>query len=314
MKIKKITKRALWLVLVGFILLNVIAFFHAYKFTHFSDEPIEKTEGPQKLSFGSKLKTLVFGIDNPRPENTEEPSITYQTIILKKGVKTECWYMPAENPKGSVVICHGYSGDKSSMLDKADEFLKMGYNTLIPDFMGSGGSEGSTTTIGFKEAEQVKMCYDFLKESGDESVLLFGTSMGAVAIMKALDSYELEPSSIIIECPFGSMYKTTCARFSEMGAPTFPAAGLLVFWGGVQNGFWAFSHNPTEYAKSINCPTLLLYGEKDSKVSREEIDEIYQNLQGEKNLITYPNAAHENYLIQYKEKWVKDVEGFLSDS
>lgn len=57
----------------------------------------------------------------------------------------------------------------------------------------------------------------------------------------------------MIECPFGSMYKTVCARFKTMNAPTFPMAGLLVFWGGMQNNFWAFEHNPTEYAKNINC-------------------------------------------------------------
>lgn len=312
MKFRKNIKRLLWIASVGFVLLNVVAFFHAYKFTHFSDEPVEKTEGPQKLSFGNKLKTLAFGVNNPRPENSSKPTTAYETIQLKEGIQTECWYIPAENPKGTVVICHGYSGHKSSMLDKAEEFLKMGYNTLIPDFMGSGGSEGNTTTIGYKEADQVKMCYDYLRENGEEHIFFFGTSMGAVAVMKAMDKYALAPQAIIIECPFGSMYKTTCARFKEMGAPTFPAAGLLLFWGGVQTGFWPFSHNPTEYAKSIKCPTLLLYGEEDSKVSQGEIDEIYQNLQGEKDLITYPNAGHENYLLQYKEEWIGDVEVFLS--
>lgn len=28
-------------------------------------------------------------------------------------------------------------------------------------------------------------------------------------------------------------------------------ANLLVFWGGVQNDFNAFKHNPTDYAKNI---------------------------------------------------------------
>ncbi|HEY0030015.1 MAG TPA: PhoPQ-activated protein PqaA family protein, partial [Bacteroidia bacterium] len=141
---------------------------------------------------------------------------------------------------------------------------------------------------------------------------LFGTSMGAAAIMKACSEYDIHPKGIMIECPFGSMYKTVCARFKTMHAPTFPMAGLLVFWGGVQNGFWAFGHNPIEYAKKINCPTLLLYGEKDEKVSKEEIEEIFNNLKGPKKLRTYPNAGHENYLIKYKEQWTKDVAGFMA--
>jgi alpha-beta hydrolase superfamily lysophospholipase len=161
------------------------------------------------------------------------------------------------------------------------------------------------------EAEEVKTCVDYLTKKGEKNIFLFGTSMGAVAIMKAMHDFDLKPTKIIIECPFGSMYKTVCARFKIMNAPTFPMAGLLVFWGGVQNGFWAFGHNPTAYAKKISCPTLVLYGQRDNKVSKAEIDEIFTNLAGQKYLRIYPNAGHENYLIKYKEAWTKDVSLFM---
>jgi alpha-beta hydrolase superfamily lysophospholipase len=108
------------------------------------------------------------------------------------------------------------------------------------------------------------------------------------------------------------MYKTVCARFQTMNAPTFPMAGLLVFWGGLQNGFWAFGHNPTTYARSITCPTLLLYGAEDKKVSKVEIDEIFQNLEGNKQLKIYPKAGHETYLKEYRQEWVNDMKMFLS--
>jgi uncharacterized protein len=198
------------------------------------------------------------------------------------------------------------------MLDKSDIFIKLSYNTFLVDFMGSGGSEGNQTTIGYLEAEQVKTAYDFVKDKGENKIYLYGTSMGAVAVMKAISDYKLNPTGIMIECPFGSMYKTVCARFNALKVPRFPIAGLLVFWGGIQNGFWAFGHNPTEYAKNISCPTLLMYGEKDERVSRKEIDEIFSNLKGEKQLKTYPSAGHENYLIKYKDEWTKDVDEFLS--
>jgi alpha-beta hydrolase superfamily lysophospholipase len=211
-----------------------------------------------------------------------------------------------------VLIFHGYGGEKSSMLDKATEFLKMNFNVLLVDFMGSGGSEGNSTSIGFHEAEEVKDCFEYIQKGGEKNIHLFGTSMGAVAIMKAISDYKIQPVSIMIECPFGTMYKTVSARFRLVNIPTFPMAGMLMFWGGVQNGFWAFSHNPEEYAKGVSCPTLLLYGEKDNRVSREEIDNIYNNLQGQKSLATYPLAGHENYLLKYKEQWVTDVANFLS--
>ncbi|MCB0395819.1 MAG: alpha/beta hydrolase [Flavobacteriales bacterium] len=294
-----------------FIFMNVVAIFHSYKFTHFADSGTQKTNSPQELSSLEKVQTLLFGISNPRPENKTLPGKPYETVLLKSNRDIECWSITAENPKGTIILFHGFSGQKSSMLDKADIFRELGSSTFLVDFMGSGGSEGNQTTIGFMEGEQVKSCVDYLTQKGEQNIYLFGTSMGAVAIMKAMNDYEMSPKGIILECPFGSMYQTVCARFEAMNTPTFPMAGLLVFWGGVQNGFWAFGHNPVSYARKINCPTLLLYGAKDKKVSRAEIDEIFANLGGMKEVNIYPEAGHENYLIRYKEQWTQDISEFL---
>jgi len=306
---EKFFRRFLWFLLFLFLIANIIAFMHAYKFTHFTNASIERTSN--HLSLGEKLKLVFTGVNNPRPLNKKQPNRPFETIKIKSNKELECWLIKADSAKGTIIIFHGYGGDKSLMLDKAEQFLSLGYNTLLVDFMGCGGSEGNTTTIGFDEAQEVKDCYEYLLKNHFQNVSLFGTSMGAVAVMKAVKDYKLKPKSIIIECPFGSMYETVCKRFHMQGLPGFPMAGLLVLWGGAQNHFWAFSHNPTEYAKGIRCPTLLLYGEKDKKVSRNEINSIFQNIPGRKQLVTYPLAGHENYLSAYKEKWTNDVKSFL---
>lgn len=309
---KNFLKRILYGMLSVFLLVNIVAFFHAWKFTHFTEEKSARTN-PAQLSWAGKMKALLLGVDNPRPENDTLPARPYKTVKLQSNKTIECWEIKATNPKGTVIIFHGYGGQKSSMLDKAEEFIQMGYSTLLVDFMGSGGSEGNETTVGYKEAEEVKTCFEYLQKQGEKNIVLFGTSLGAVAILKSMQDHQLEPASIIVECPYGSLYETTCARFRTMGVPSFPMAGLLVFWGGVQGGFWAFSHEPTEYAKSVKCPALLLYGEKDDRVSRTETDAIYANFKGRKELKLYPLAGHENYLHQYRQQWQRDVKEFLSN-
>lgn len=308
----KILKKIGWGLLIVFLLLNIVAYFHAYKFTHFGDNNLVRTRDPKELTLIRKIKSVAFGINNPRPTNTQFPSKPFQTIKLKSNKTIECWLVKTANAKGTVVLFHGFAGEKSSLLEKSLIFEQLGYNTMLVDFMGSGGSEGNQTTIGFFEAEEVKTCFNYLKSLGENKIYLWGTSMGAVAIMKAINDYDIEPTAIMIECPFGSMYKTVCARFRLMHAPTFPMAGLLVFWGGLQNRFWAFGHNPINYAKKITCPTLLMYGELDDKVSKEEIDKIFANIPGQKQLKTYPLARHENYLNKYEHQWKADVLNFLS--
>jgi uncharacterized protein len=198
------------------------------------------------------------------------------------------------------------------MLDKAEVFHQLGYHTLLADFMGAGGSEGIQTTIGYKEAAQVATCVDYLQKRGERNIILFGTSLGATAIMKAMADHPLEARALILECPFGTMLQTVKNRFRMIGVPACPMAHLLVFWGGAQNGFNGFSHNPTDYAKDITTPTLLLYGKKDDRVTVEETKEIFAHLAGPKQLVTYPLAGHENYLTKYGAQWTADVAQFLS--
>jgi pimeloyl-ACP methyl ester carboxylesterase len=308
---KKYIRTAGRLFIACFILMNIVAAFHAYKFTHFTEKNIEKTKDAKKLSSMEKFSILLFGIDNPRPINKQMPEVPYETIRLKSNREIECWYMKAGQSEGTVILFHGYTGNKSSMLDKAYVFLSLHYDVLLVDFMGSGGSEGSQTTLGYFEADEVKTCYDYILKSGVKNICLFGTSMGAVAIMKAINDYRIAPSKVILECPFGSMYQTVCARFRSMHAPVFPMAGLLVFWGGLENRFWAFGHNPVDYASSITSPVLLIYGSRDEKVSWQETFSIYSNITSKKKLLIFPDAGHENFLKNHRIAWKSGVDAFL---
>jgi uncharacterized protein len=298
--------------LVLFLLINIITIFHAYKFTHYNPDISKPTHSEWNLSLADKLSALAFGVSLPRPENTAVPEAAFKTISIPGSKRIECWLMKKEASRGTVIVCHGYGGSKASMLDKAAVFRQLGYSVLLPDFMGSGDSEGTATTIGFKEAQQVSDCVNYLRNSGEQNIILYGTSMGAAAIMKAMHDDKLDVRGLILECPFGTMLQTVKNRFKILGVPPTPLAHLLVFWGGAINGFNAFTHNPETYAASINAPVLLMYGADDPKVSTEETNAIFNNLQGLKRLVTFQKTGHENYLINNKEAWTTAVDSFLA--
>lgn len=313
MKLKALKYTGL-ILLALFIITNVVAYFHAGKFTRFTNDDIEKTASPGQLTFAGKAKAVFFGVNNPRPVNYRTPTGEYETFYIPGDNKLEGWKIVAKNPQGTVILFHGYGDSKSGMISRAGILRSYGYNTVLIDFRGSGGSEGNTTTIGYHEAEDVRSAYQYLAAQGEETIYLLGTSMGAVAIMKAVSDHDLHPAGIIIECPFGTMYQTVCARFHNMRLPAFPMASLFLFWGGLQNNFNAFSHKPVKYAKNIHCPTLLINGGQDITVSLEEIEAIYHNLQGEKHLQIYPSAGHADYLSGYKKEWTTDVIKFLAEN
>jgi alpha-beta hydrolase superfamily lysophospholipase len=300
-----------WLVFFAFILLNIIAYNHAYKFTHFT-----KVEGkrikPENLSFTSKLNVLFWGVDNSRPENTATPNQPYKTILIQSQHSLESWLIEIENSKGTVILFHGYSGNKSGNIIYSEAFNKIGYSTLLVDFRGSGGSKGNQTTIGFKESQDVKAVFDYVKTKfPKDEIILFGSSMGAVSIMKSIADYSIQPNKIILECPFGTMRKTVQKRFEGMNIPSFPFADMLMFYGGIQNGFNAYRHNPITYAEEIEIPTLLIYGAKDERVTLKETNDIFEALKGKKKLIILKDSAHQNYLINNEKVWFENIELFL---
>lgn len=296
---------------VLFIVMNILAGFHAYKFTHFSNE--QGTEkGFKELSFWDKSKALFTGTDMKRPENYQLPEINYEVFYIQSNKKLECWSFKHHDPKGVVLVFHGYGRQKSFMLEKSMFFYEQNYDVILTDFMGSGGSEGQQTTIGYKESEEVKDVYQEVRNKGYQRMILFGTSLGAVAIMKAVDDYQIEADALILECPFGTMYETVSSRFKLLNAPSFPLAGILMFWGSLENGIWAFNHNPDSYARSIKDPVLLVYGQNDEKVSFEEISRIYRNLKSEKDLIILKNSGHDNYMETSKDEWKRKMSIYLN--
>lgn len=309
MPIKKFRQILLYSLLFIIFCANVLAYNHAYKFTHFQPIPETKID-PDNLTIAEKIKYTCGGVDNPRPMCKRKPALPYETIRIQSNTELECWMMRTENAKGTVLMFHGYKAEKSELLERAYIFRDAGYHTLLIDFMGSGGSGSDNVTIGYHEAQNVTDCYEYITGQGEQNIILFGISMGAAAIMKSAADGKVQPKAIIIEAPFGSMQQTVNNRFAKMGLPSFPMAHLLVLWGGLQHGFWAFGHNPADYAKQITSPLMLIYGAKDDRVTIEEIEAIHRNLKGESKLAIYPNAGHVNFLTMHKEQWTEDVLSF----
>jgi pimeloyl-ACP methyl ester carboxylesterase len=312
MKQKSFRKRRLITALVlGFVFLNAFAAIHAYKFTHFTSSEGPRTKDESQLGAGEKLRALAFGVSVPKPENDKVPVAPFSTVRIDAGKRLEAWYLPAERASGTVILFHGYAGCRAGMLAKAERFRALGYNCLVPDFSGAGGSAGNDCSIGYHEADEVRQWHDYLQQKGIGPVVLTGQSMGAVAIMKAMQDTPMPVTALILECPYGSMQQTVEARFRTMGVPAFPMAQLLVFWGGAMQGFNAFSLKPETYARSLKVPVLLIHGTDDRNVSREETESIFANLAGPKQRLELDGAGHNDFLEKRGPEWQAAVSGFL---
>jgi alpha-beta hydrolase superfamily lysophospholipase len=311
---KRLLKILFRSIVIIFVLLNVIVAFHAYKFTHFYNNGEISVKKTEEKTGWDKAKEILFGINAEKKKNDVTTDSTFKTVYLKTkdSLKLEAWYIAADSSNGTVLLFHGHGGNKSGIIKEAESFNKMGYNTLLVDFRAHGNSEGNTCTIGYNETEDVKLAYDYIKNSGEKNIVLWGISMGASTITKAVKDYQLEPRKVILEMPFGTIKDAVIGRVKMMGMPPQPIATLLTFWGGTEHGFWAFGMKPQEFVSAIKCPVLLQWGKNDLRVSRSEEEILFKNITNtNKKFVVYENTGHESICKKETAKWEAEVAVFL---
>jgi uncharacterized protein len=310
----KFLKRLLYLCLVLFLLLNVIAAFHAWKFTHFYPPGIYNNKKPEQMNAWEKTKVILFGVRLSKSVIKSFPETAYKTVSLhtSEGLRLEGWWIPVRNPKGTVILYHGYGASKTALLPESAYFHQLGYNTFLLDFRAAGNSDGSTCTIGYREAQDVKLAYDYVKSNGEKHIILWGMSMGAAAILKAIPEYHLQPEKVILECPFATLTDAVKARMRAVHLPPTPLSQMLTFWGGVELGFWGAGYKPEQYAKQLHMPVLLCWGRHDPRVYKAETDIIYKHLNtSKKTLVIFEESGHQSFYRNEGEKWKKAVHTFL---
>jgi uncharacterized protein len=299
---KKVVRQLVRTFLIIFCIVNLLGYISAYSLTHF------KTPGQ-------------FGLGSLKPSSSKLPTdlgLKYQTkrIPVNPSEWLETWSIPVEQStsKGTILLFHGDKSTKAKqLLPPAQVFHDLGYDTILVDFRGVGGSSGNTTTIGMREARDVAQSASYAQSSQlQRPLVLYGVSMGAAAILRAVAQENVNPDAIILELPFARLLDAVRSRIREKHIPTFPLAEAIVFWGGFQHGFNGFAHNPVDDARQVKCPTLLLHGKLDKWTTGTEIDRIYQNLQGIKQLSIFSNAGHELLVKNDRHRWKQEMETFLS--
>jgi uncharacterized protein len=308
------------LLFAGFAALNMLAYRHAQAMLHYAAGGT-RTDKPEALSSLSKLRVLFSGVHLPRPEDERPPSVLATnayalTIDAPGGIQLSAWYAKPRNFVPLVIFFHGYGTDKTRLLLEAKQILAMGLSVMLVDFRGSGGSSESYTTLGALEAEDVAAAVQFARNhlpQGSPEIILYGQSMGSAAILRAIHEYDVQPAGVILESVFASMLGTVRNRFDAMGVPSFPAAELLVFWGGRQFGFNGFAHNPVDYAKSLECHALFLHGADDPRATLAEGRRVFDAAPSRwKQFVVFENVGHDSYAAQHPDQWRDAIRPFLA--
>lgn len=282
-----------------------------------------RTAAPEQLGLASKLRVLLTGVTVPRPVNRQSPAdvgLPFTTLHTQStdGIDLELWHVPAHasaanKSRTMILLFHAYAASKQMMLPVAHVLHDLGYDTLLVDFRGCGGSTGDETTVGYSEADDVIAATKFARERfAPDRIVLLGDSMGAAAVLRAASLDSKLADALIVDAPFDRLLSTVENRFIAMKLPSFPFARLIVFWGGTRQGYWAFAHNPADYASRITCPVLHLHGENDPRVALAQAHKLFDHLAGPKSFVLFRGAGHASHLQTDHTLWSQSVQEFLA--
>jgi alpha-beta hydrolase superfamily lysophospholipase len=313
------------LVLALCVLLNLIAFLHARAMTHYTDPLGGHTLSPDKLSLVQKVGVLFTGVKLPRPINLWTPADEGMPFAVHRfessdGIQLEAWHVAADDHstprgrRGLVLIFPGYTEAKSYCLHEARVFHDLGCDVLLVDFRGCGGSSGDVTTIGWREADDVQAALAYARKAlAPRQCILFGDSMGAAAVLRAIAVHDdVRPDGIIVGAPYDRLLTTVEHRFTTMGLPSFPFARLLVFWGGIGQHFSPFDMDPIRYATSATCPALFLQGADDPWVRPVEGQAVFNSLaSSHKSFVLFDRAGHVPLCGADPKKWRQVIAAYL---
>jgi uncharacterized protein len=312
---RKIIKKLLWYGLSIVLFWNVLIAVRAWRFTHFSDRKDISSLTASRAGLFDGMLDRFKGKLYIKSANLQKPALPYETLSIQTAdaLTLEAWHLKTANSKGTVALFHGLQGAKQDMLAEAYGLVELGYDVLLTDFRAHGGSEGNQCTLGMNEAEDVKACFNWLQQQGEKNIILYGASMGAASISRAISKYNLVPQKVILDMPFSSYEQLIQKWFHQSRYPDQPTAKLFTFWAGVLNRNWLFAMKPVKFVKDIQCPVLLQWGRNDQLVPGDATQKIFFNIASvKKRMVVYEQSGHESFCRKEPALWKQQVASFLS--
>ncbi|MGH7825530.1 MAG: alpha/beta hydrolase [Candidatus Binatia bacterium] len=200
------------------------------------------------------------------PLTPRDLKMRYEDVSFRTadGLTLRGWYIPSVKPAGkTLILLHGYPADKGNILPVL-AFLHEDFNLLLFDFRYLGESEGSYSTAGAKEVEDLLAAIQFLKSRGIEEVGVWGFSMGGAVALMAIEKAP-EIGAVVSESSYASLAEMALQLF-RIPLVNYPLAYLVGFWANLFLGIDLSDVSPAERIRHTRIPILLTHSSADAVI------------------------------------------------
>jgi alpha-beta hydrolase superfamily lysophospholipase len=248
--------------------------------------------------------------DNSDPMQQYGSAFEPARIEAVDGVHLDGWFIPSlpVPSEETVILVPGRGTAKVCFLNYAQVLCLNGYNVLLFDLRGEGGSSGHSRSFGLEETRDVLGAVRFLERSHPEvssEIYVLGISYGAAAAIRAAAA-DTRIRAVVVDSPMtatrGDLSEETMAWLPSPVRAYVDWMTTLFASAELGCNLLAQSDLADEIAKLSPRPVLIVQGLEDRVVKPTEALRLYDAAGQPKDLCTVPRAGHAQALT-----WAGDI-------
>ena len=227
-------------------------------------------------------------------------------------------YIPNSAPtEQTVIIAHGFGGNRETMANYAKMFYDFGFNILMPDDRGHGQSAGKYISFGWlDQIDYQHWIHDVIKHCGKNArILLFGVSMGgAIVSMLSGDHLPKQVKAIIDDCGYSSVQDELDYLLHHWyHLPKYPFDPIINTINRHRLGYYMTDASTTSQLAKNTRPIFFIHGAEDKYVPTYMGYKNYHATHAPKALWVVPFASHAESFWINQQAYREHVKRFLDD-
>lgn len=217
--------------------------------------------------------------------------VSYET---SDGLTLRGWYRQPDQEQPLFLVFNGNAGNRADRVSLGKALAQEGFGVLLTDYRGYGGNPGHPTEEGLAADARAAVAFAEGAEAGP--LIYFGESLGAAVAIELASA--LPPAALVLRSPFVSL-----ADVGRVHYPWLPIGALL------KDRF------PSgERMASIDVPTLVIAGDRDSIVPLDQSRRIFEAGPGPKAWLVIEGADHNDFALVAGPAVIEAVISFAIDA
>ncbi len=245
-----------------------------------------------------RQSAMVFHPTRPVEDTPASAGLAFEDVPLRTadGETLGAWFIPADAPRATLIMCHGNGGNIGHRVDAIRFFHGLGLNVLIFDYRGYGTSTGQPSEEGVHRDAQAAWQH-LVGERGIPAgrIIVFGRSLGgAVAARLARDA---RPAGLVIEAAFTSV--------PDMGASLYPFLPVRLLC--------RYRLSTADCLPAVTCPVLVAHSPDDSLVPYRQGLALFNAARPPKRMVKL-SGEHNDGESFFSDSYRQELDSFIGEA